>query len=267
MSVNDLSNFLFRLRSPSLRFIFLLSLFVSALACAEVRMKVIETDPASPATLGHWQEFYLRIAYESDQPIRIRADAYSDGKPAPSMNSGSPRYEPGTGEAMFWLAYTTPARVDRIVVLAEDDKTQKPIVRTEIAVNLAWTGQPATAARPKAAWVTRLQADRDRRHKQELLEYANRPRPWWEGPLFFALMWSIPLYFIAQVWLLVRWRGGWRIAAAVPAVPMALVLAHAIFAFFAGSNIFPIVLILTCAPALIYLGILYALRRLRQQPG
>jgi hypothetical protein len=245
----------------------LLLLFVSALACAEVRVRVIETDPASPATLGHWEQFYLRIAYEADQPIRVRAEAYSGGKAVPSTNSGSPRYDTGAGEAMFWIAYTTPARVDRIVVSAEDEKTHKPVAQAEMAVNLTWTGQKMAARRPKPEWVVSLQAERDRRHKEEMREYANRPRPWWEPVLFMAAMWSIPLYFIVQIVLLLRWRGGWRIAAAIPAVPMLLVLGHAIFALFAGSNIFPIVLVFTCMPVLIYLTILVVLRRFRRQPG
>ena len=230
-------------------------------------VRVIETDPASPATLGHWEQFYLRIAYEADRPVRVRAEAYSDGKIVPSTNSGSPRYDPGTGEALFWIAYTTAARVDRIVVSAEDDKTQKPIAQAELAVDLTWTGQKTAARRPKPEWVVRLQAERDRLQKEAMREYANRPRPWWEPVLFMAAMWSIPLYFIVQVVLLARWRGGWRIAAAVPAVPMLLVLGHAIFALFAGSNIFPIFLIFTCLPVLIYLLVLMALRRFRRQPA
>ncbi len=251
--------------SPSLRFIPLLLLFVSTLACAEVRVQVIETDPGSTATLGHWEQFYLRIAYETDRPIRVRAEAYAGATPVPSANSGSPRYEPGAGEAMFWIAYTEPARVDRIVVQAQDDKTQKPIAQAEIAVDLTWTGQKTAAARRKAEWITRLQADRDQRRKEEMQEYANRPSPWWESVLFMAAAWSIPIYFIVQVVVLRRWRGGWRIAAAVPAVPMALLLGQAILALLAGSNLFPIYLIFTCLPALIYLLALMALRRIRRR--
>jgi hypothetical protein len=253
--------------SPTPRFIPLLLLFVSTLACAEVRVQVLETDPGSPATLGHWQQFYLRIAYETDRPIRVRAEAYAGGAPVPSTNSGSPRYGPGPGEAMFWIAYTEPARVDRIVVRAVDDKTQQPIAQAEIAVDLAWTGQKTAARRRKPEWAARLQAERDRLQKEAMREYASRPSPWWESVLFMAAMWSIPIYFIVQVVALRRWRGGWRIAAAVPAVPMALILGHAIFAFFAGSNIFPIVLVFTCLPALVYLLALMVLRRFLRQPA
>lgn len=229
-------------------------------------MQVMETDPPSPATLHHWEEFSLRIAYESDLPVRIRAYPYFSGKPVPATTSGSLRHGPGRGEALYWIAYTKPAQVDRIVVQAEDDRTQKPIVQLEIAVNLVWTGQQQAARRKKADWVVRIQAENDRIMREEAREFANRPRPWWESILFMAAGWSIPIYFIVQVVVLWRWRGGWRIAAAIPAVPMLAVLLHAIFAFFAGSNIFPIFLIFFCLPALIYLLILMALRRLKRQP-
>jgi len=78
------------------------------------------------------------------------------------------------------------------------------------------------------------------------------------------MTWSIPLYFVGQVVALWRLRGGWRIAAAVPAVPMALLLAHAIYAFLAGSNIFPLLLIFTCPIALVYLLVLWAVWRVRR---
>lgn len=246
--------------------VFLLLLLVSALVRAEVRLLVIETDPPSPATLHHWEEFSLRIAYETDIPVRIRAYPHFAGKPVPATTSGSLRHGPGNGEALYWIAYTMPARVDRIVVRAEDDKMQKPIGQTEIAVNLAWTGQQPAARRQKAQWVVRMLAEQDRIMREEAREYANRPIPWWQSVLFMAAGWSIPIYFIVQAVVLWRWRGGWRIAAAIPAVPMLAVLLHAIFAFFAGSNIFPIFLILFCLPALLYLLILMGLRRLKRQP-
>jgi hypothetical protein len=250
-------------KSPA---VLLVLLFVFDLARAEVRVQVIETDPPAPATLGHWEEFHLRIAYETDVPVRIRAFPYFSGKPVPGMTSGSLRHGPGKGEALFWIAYTKPAFVDRIIVRAEDDRTQKPIAQSEFPVNLVWTGQQRAVRRQKADWVVRIQAENDRIMKEEAREYASRPRPWWEPVLFFAATWAVPLYFIVQAVVLWRWRGGWRIAAAIPAVPMLAVLLHAIFAFFAGSNIFPLFLIFFCLPALIYLLILVMLRRLRRQP-
>jgi hypothetical protein len=243
--------------------LFFILLAFPALACAEARVEVIESDPASPVTLAHWEQYFVRIAYETDQPIRVRGDAYAGGKRVTAMTSGSPRYEPGTGEALFWFSYTTPARVDRVVVWAEDEKTRQPVAKTEIGVDLEWTGQKSATRRRQADWVTHMLAEQNRRSREEIREHMDRPTPWWETMLFFAAIWSIPIYFIMQVVLLRRWRGGWRVAAAIPAVPMLFILGHAIFAFVAGSNIFPLGLIFTAAPALMCLLVLMAVRWLK----
>ena len=61
--------------------------------------------------------------------------------------------------------------------------------------------------------------------------------------------------------VLLRWRGGWRKAAAIPVVLMLVVLGHAIVALLAGSNLFPLGLIFTAPVALLYLLVLMVLRR------
>jgi len=226
----------------------------SPAAAAEVRVQVLETDPPSPATLGHWEPFHLRIGYDSDRTIRVRGDAFLQDKRVTSISSGSPRYEPGTGEAYVWLAFTEAARVDKVVVTAEDDVTRKPLAQTEVVVELTWTGikQPE-APRARASWVERLRAENERRSKAESAAYMNRPVPWWEGVLFFVAIWAGPVYLVLQVVLLRRYRGAWRLAVAVPAVPMTGVLIYTVYAYQAGSNLFPLVLIFTSPVALLYL--------------
>ncbi len=241
--------------------ILFLLLLVPAFAQASVTLRVAETDPTASAALGHWEPYYVRASYTADRPIRVRGDAYFQGKRVTSMTSGSPVHGAGSGDAMFWFAYTTLVQVDRIVMYAEDDRTRASLAQVELPVELTWTGQQPATARPRAAWVDRMRAEQDARAKAERAAYRNQPTPWWETAVFLAASWSVPLYFIVQILALVRLRGGWRIAAAVPAAPMLLLLAHAVFAFFAGSNLFPLLLIFTCAPALIYLLILLALSR------
>jgi 4-amino-4-deoxy-L-arabinose transferase-like glycosyltransferase len=240
---------------------FVLLLLASTLAGAEMRVQVLEGDPGSPATLGHWEIFYLRIAYETDRPVRIRADAYSGAKRITEMTGGSPRYEPGKGEAMFWFAFTRQQKVDRVVVLLAEDRTGKPIAQAEYPVDLTWTGQKAGSERPRAEWVTRLRAEADSRIKAEFKAQTDEPAPWWWVFLFQAIVVSVPVYLVLQGILLWRWQGRWRLLAGMAAIPMALALAHAIFAFFAGSNIFPVILIFTAPIALIYLVVLMIIKR------
>ena len=88
----------------------------------------------------------------------------------------------------------------------------------------------------------------------------NEPTPWWWLIVFQTITASVPIYLVLQGVLLWLWRGRWRLLAGLAAIPMVLVLAHAIFAFFAGSNIFPIVLIFTAPVALIYLIVLMVIK-------
>ena len=242
-------------------------LLACALACASaqagVRLQVMETFPAAPPSLGHWEPYYLRIGYVSDQPIRVRVEPFFGQTAVPGMNSGSPVSAAGSGEALFWIAYTGRVRVDRLLIYAQDEKWQGKLAPLELPVDLSWTGDKAQAARTPPEWVQRMKAERAARQKTEFDAATSEPVGWGWSLLFFVAGWSIPAYFILQAWLLWRWRGGWRIAAAIPAVPMAGFLLHAIFAFFAGSNLFPLFLIFLCLPALLYLLVLLGVRKAR----
>jgi hypothetical protein len=75
-----------------------------------------------------------------------------------------------------------------------------------------------------------------------------------------ALMLSIPAYFVLQWQLGRRWNGAWRVAALLPLIVMGPVLIHAILAYIAQANLWPIFLILSSPFALAYLVVLIALR-------
>ena len=187
----------------------LVALLGPASASAGVAIQVLETDPMSPAVLGHWESFYLRIGYETDRPIRVRGEALFEGKPVTSMTSGAPLHQAGTGDAMFWFAYTTPARVDRIRVWAEDERTRQRLAQSEISVDLTWTGQRTEAVRRPPEWVERFKAEQERRAREDAAAYRDRPTSWLEVGVFFAAMWSIPIYFVLQIVALWRFSGGW----------------------------------------------------------
>ena len=76
------------------------------------------------------------------------------------------------------------------------------------------------------------------------------------------VMLGVPGYFALQAYLLYCLRGGWLIAAAVPLVPMAAVVAYTVHAFNKGSNWFPLVLIFTAPIVFVYLLVVFGLWRL-----
>ncbi len=229
-------------------------------AIAQVEIRVIETDPPSPSTLGHWEPFHLRIGYETDRAVRIYVGAFLGARRLPSMTSASPSYEAGAGEAEVWVAFTDPARVDRIVVRAHADG--KDLARAEVPVSLTWTGITPPVPRRPADWVGRLQDHAQRHISDEYAAYRNRPGSWLAQGLVLLLPWATPGYLVLQIVLLRRYRGSWRLASAVPAVPMAGVLIYTILAMAAGSNVFPLVWLLASFFACVSLLGLMALHRL-----
>jgi hypothetical protein len=233
---------------------------LSVPASAAVSVRVAETHPVSPASLGHWGRFDLRIEYETDRAMRVRADAFSGSERVTSITSGSPRREPGAGEALFWLAFTEPKRVDRVVVRLEDEETHTALAETALEVDLTWTGEKGAAAGVRPDWIRRLQDEQDRR-----ISAQGVPSDGWPsgmGTLVIVLaVWMVPGYFLLQPFAIWRTRGRWRWAAAAPLVPMGAVVLYTIFAFLAGSNLFPLFLIFLAPPAFLYLVVLVLLAR------
>ena len=75
-----------------------------------------------------------------------------------------------------------------------------------------------------------------------------------------VVMAGIPAYFVVQPAALLRWRGGWRMAALVPlllTVPAAL---YSLVALHHGSNLWPLSLIFAAAAGTLYLGALWLVR-------
>lgn len=241
--------------------------FVPAITCAQANVRVLATDPVSPATLGYREDFYLRIDYTSDRPIFVRAEAFSEGKRVTQITSGSPMYNAGSGEAFFWIAYTTSQHVDNIEVTATDNQTGTTIAQMNLPVDITWTGAPSSTPRVPAEWVTRMRAKENARQKAAYAAYMNRPVRWWTSAIFLAVMWSIPVYFVLQIVLLWRFRDVWRKMVTIPAVLMLIVLAYTVYAYLDGSNIFPLVLIFTSPLALLYLLVIVGVRRMDRKPG
>jgi hypothetical protein len=224
-------------------------------AAADVHLTIAATDPEPPATLGHWEQFSLRVAYETDRPIRVRGDALAAGRKITAMTSGAALHAAGTGEALFWFAFTSPAHVDAIVIRAEDTRGAT-VASLDVPVDLTWTGVRADPLRARAAWVTRMQEEETRRIRDDVRAAPNGPDGQAGMALGLVLMCGVPLYFLVQPLMLWKLRGGWRAAAALPLVPMAGVLVYTVIAYNAGSNIFPLVLIFTAPIGLGYLLVL-----------
>jgi hypothetical protein len=64
---------------------------------------------------------------------------------------------------------------------------------------------------------------------------------------------AAPAYFFLQIFTAMRYRGRWLVFALLPLLVMAPLALHAAFAFAAGSNLWPLLVILASPVAFIYL--------------
>lgn len=209
-----------------------LALFITAVAPlhAQPQVRVLETWPhGDDVVLARNQNFYLRIAHAGDTPVHIWARPYFQGELAPAGSNPSATYV-GTGEALGWFFLMDPAgEVDEVRIEVGDGS------RAGTQVAARWNGRvrsgDGVATDPEPAWVATLKAQAQEALQREhaAREAARTPATdAADGMLLAAFMFAVAASAIggiaATAWATLRWRRGWRIAAAVPATGLALVL-------------------------------------------
>lgn len=222
-------------------------------------LRIVAGDPGLTARLPLGSLFYLRIEYRSDEPLWFRARAFSGGREVQKgvFYNPMPAYPRGEGEAMAWIGFRDEASIDRIMVTASDS-AGKVVAGGEVVVRLDW----AANAPPRPAvggWAQAL----DQAHQRKLLEQSGDDTggPLWLG-LGLLVMLAVPGYFILQAFTVVQFSGGWRYAALVPLLGTIPLIVYTLLALAAGSNLWPLLLILLSPIGLIYLVGLMMLRRI-----
>lgn len=225
------------------------------------RVRVLELAPEAGSSLVPRERVFVRLAYESDQPLRFQASA-RDGEgaylPEQEFNP-APLHPAGSGEALAWLAFRAPVALDELVVTVSDAQW-KELQRVPVEHTLRWSGATARRERTPPAWVGPL------RESELALTQAQMPRPSAFGAalgsaLALLLAASLPLYLVLQVLLVRAWRGGWRKAALVPLALSVPLAAYTLFALLAGSNLWPLAALFLTPLACLYLLLLALARR------
>jgi hypothetical protein len=198
-------------------------------AHAQTRVQVLETFPAGDAvTLHRNQDFYLHLHYTSDQPVHIWAQPYFQGKPAKAGSNPSRVHPAGSGDALGWFFLFDPGtQVDEVRIRAGDGSIHGTPVVARYPVEVSGDDSPADTASPPG-WVAQLGAADAAAQRADQRQRANAPISAGAMALFSGFMLAIAMLGLiglaAPAWGLWRWRGGWRIAAAVPAAAMAFVV-------------------------------------------
>jgi hypothetical protein len=210
----------------------------------------VDSDPSFSPTLVTSSPFYIKIAYRSERPVRFRVDAYrGDTKVEDAaMYNPAPVYAAGSGEALVWITYRNPTRLDALVVTALDDKWKR-LSSLRVPVEATWSWE-APHGVPRSAWAARLSAAQQQAVSKP--ERGGAPSPLFDL-VGLAIMLSVPAYLILQAALPLRLKGGWRKAALVPLIGAIPALFHALTGLATGSNVWPLMLILFSFVASLYL--------------
>ena len=199
------------------------------LAHAETRVEVLGTWPTGNAVTLHGnQNFHLHLGYTSDRPVQIWTRPYLQGKPAKAGSNPSRVCPAGSGEALGWFFLFDPGtQVDEVRISAGDGSSKRtPVVATYL-VSITGGTEPAQAT-AQPAWVATLRAADKAAQDAGYQKTMNTPMTAGDIALFSGFMLAmIALGLIGlgwPAWGLWRWRGGWRFAAAVPAVVMPFVV-------------------------------------------
>jgi hypothetical protein len=259
------------MRTALLAFCLMLMGWSGAASAAPV-VRVLETYPAGQSiTLPSNQDFYLRLAYESEQPIGIWLSPYYQGKEVRAGTSPSTRYS-GKGEALGWFFLHEPGqRVDEIRIRAGDGGYGMPVVAT-YRVDIAGGSQPKMD--PKSPWAPTepkwLEYMREE-SKRQISAQMNASQPN-AGAAAYGLLGGFMLIvsglglggIVVPIWAMRRWTGAWRLAAAVPLGVLGFVILRIAVDTNAdptSHNLWPFEILQVALGSLLFIGLLGLARR------
>ncbi len=251
-----------------MRRLLLLALALAAGAAqADIGVRVAATDPPAEATLGRDQPFYVRIQFDADEPIGLWTHAYFGGKRVEKgwKSNASAKWS-GSGYALGWISFDKPTEVDEIRIVAGGGKPYREWEVAAYSVQLRWGDGPAAA--PTAIWVPELKQATAAAWEAERRAAAAQPPSAGDlalGFLIAPVLVALVLACIgAPVWALWRWRGAWRLAAAVPVAVMAFVVGRIVVDTSrdpTSHNLWPLEIIISGAAGVGLIVVLALVRR------
>jgi hypothetical protein len=214
--------------------------------------------------LNAGEPFYVRIAYQSDIALRFQAAGYDLGmkrQERVALNP-APVYGAGTGHAIGWIAYDDQTRIDEVRVHVFDE-TWRLVLTLSAPADIQWNGATPQTRREPAAWAKELSAIQQRMSAASLASSGEDNALW--SSLVMLMGWSVPGYFILQIYMWIKYRDHWRKAALLPLWVMVPLFAYSLFALYAGSNLWPLMLIFLSPFAFIYLLCVLLAKKYRER--
>lgn len=221
------------------------------------RIEVLATYPAGEMVeLPKNGTLYIRVRYQSDQPLRfgITGDSLPN---AGRMTNTIPVYPAGQGEALVWVAYREAQWVNGVPLKVSDAQWQ-PLATLSVPVQVYWSAEVQAKNETRPSWVRELsQAQQSLNRAASSNADAGGGFPWFAliGPMFL-----LHIFLQYRAWR--HWRGAWRIAGIIPLAAFILMLGVSLFALFMGSNLWAIGLVFLVPVLFVYLLALTLLKLL-----
>jgi hypothetical protein len=259
--------------------LFLIQLFLagnaatSQAADSDILLKITGTDPTGKSvTLGLNQNFYVRVQYDTKIPTDIWVRPFFHGKEVPALGNASFKYS-GAGDALGWFAFTKAAQVDEIRVKGDagNNGNGKSLLSYPIRITAS---EGVSSRTDRAQWVDDLLAQEKELQKTAGLEASAQSNPardnlFLSGFMLFMLL-VLVCAIAAPAWALWRWRGGWRVGAAVPICLMAFVILRIIIDTSVdptSHNLWPFEILYNGFIGLCVLAVLWFVRKLTLRNG
>lgn len=240
----------------------LAALWPALLAAEPVyRIEVIDRYPPADTRLAPGQALYLRLAYRSEQALRVQLRGPETGRSQAMMNP-APAYPAGDGEALVWLAYRGPQEVSEVDILVfEENWTERARLTVPLPARWGDTGDPP---RGEPGWVATL-TERQQQMTRAAMQQGDDNAAGVHVAQFAVL--AVPGYFLLQFLAWRRLSGAWRIAGLLPLLLSIPLLVYTLVALLAGSNLWPLMLILLSPLLFLYLGTVLILSAWSQRSG
>lgn len=195
-------------------------------AQAQAKVELVETFPPGPEiVVASGKSVHLRIAYETQAPVRIWAQPYYRGEHADAGSSGSPQYS-GKGELLASFFLPNGGQVDEIRVTAGNGGSSDPeIARWPLRV---YSYANAANLPPEPQWVVALRESQRQASDAARRAQAAQPVSAGEMALFSGFMTGMALLglvgLVWPAWAVWRWCDHWRKWAMLPLAVMGFVV-------------------------------------------
>ncbi|MGH8647845.1 MAG: hypothetical protein ACREUP_00860 [Burkholderiales bacterium] len=248
-------------------FLSVMLVFFALGARAETVVRVVATDPDIEATLGRDETFYVRVEFTTDRPVSIWARPYFQGKPVQRTKFNPSAAHSGAGHALGWFSLDQADAVDEVRIKLGGGKPYREWEAASYPVRLTGTGLPV-AQRSRPAWVNEMLREERERSQQAYERQMSGPVST-GGMLFmsFFMLTVLGLLVVgagAPLWGVWKWRGGWRIAAAVPALAMAFVIGRIVVDTArdpTSHNLWPFEILMWGGASAVWMGVLALMKR------